>query len=157
AVAHNYQFERATATRILEPRHGLPRIPLARQCCSMTLALANALPGELEAAALALGLPYEKDREGYRLMRQIAPPRRPRKGEDANGIYWADGPELRERLHQYCMRDVEVERALFHRLPLLPPREQEHWQLDATINERGFYVDRALVKASRDLAQAELA
>src|SRR5262245_13464379 len=35
AVAHNYQFERAIATRILEPRYGLPRIPLAQQCCSM--------------------------------------------------------------------------------------------------------------------------
>jgi DNA polymerase len=157
AVAHNYLFERAIATRILEPRHGLPRIPLARQYCSMTLALANALPGELEAAALALGLPYHKDREGYRLMRQMARPRRARKGEDVNGIYWVDSPELRKRLHEYCMRDVEVERALFNRLPLLPPKEQEHWQLDAIINERGFYVDRALVKATRDLAQAEQA
>ena len=156
-VAHNYQFERAIATRILEPRHGFPRIPLARQCCSMTLALANALPGELEAAALALGLPYQKDREGYRLMRQMARARRPRKGEDANGIYWVDSPELRKRLHEYCMHDVEVERALFHRLPLLPPKEQEHWQLDAVINERGFYVDRALVEATRNLAQAEQA
>jgi DNA polymerase bacteriophage-type len=155
AVAHNYQFERAIATRILEPRHRFPRIPLAQQCCSMTLALANALPGELEAAALALGLPYQKDREGYRLMRQMARPRRPQKGEDANGIYWVDSPELRKRLREYCMRDIEVERALFHRLPLLPPKEQEHWQLDAIINERGFYVDRALVKATRDLARAE--
>jgi DNA polymerase len=157
AVAHNYQFERAIATRILEPRHGLPRIPLAQQCCTMTLALANALPGELEAAALALGLPYEKDREGYRLMRQMARPRRRRKGEDPNGIYWVDSPELRKRNHKYCMRDIEVIRALFHRVPLLPPKEQEYWQFDAIINERGFYVDRVLVKATRDLAQAEQA
>jgi DNA polymerase bacteriophage-type len=121
----------------------------------MTLALASALPGELEAAALALGLPYQKDREGYRLMRQMARPRRPSKDEDPNGIYWVDSPELRKRLHGYCMRDIEVERALFQRLPLLPPREQEHWHLDAIINERGFYVDRALVKATHDLAQAE--
>ena len=47
-------------------------------------------------------------------------------------------PWLRERLHKYCMRDVEVERALFHQLPLLLPREQELWRLDAIINERGF-------------------
>src|SRR5215831_14016955 len=85
AVAHNYQFERAIATRILEPRHGFPRIPLAQQICSMTMALANALPGALDAAAVALGLPYQKDREGYRLMRQMARPRRARRGEDPNG------------------------------------------------------------------------
>jgi DNA polymerase len=156
-VAHNYQFERAIATRILEPRYGWPRILLARQCCSMTMALASALPGELEAAALALGLPHQKDREGYRLMRQMARPRRPRNCEDPNGIYWVDSPELRERLYRYCMRDVEVERALFQRLPMLPPKEQEHWQLDAIINERGFFIDCALVKATRDLAQAEQA
>jgi DNA polymerase bacteriophage-type len=60
-VAHNYAFERAISTRILEPRYGWPRIPLAQQRCSMTLALINALPGGLDAAAAALGLALQKD------------------------------------------------------------------------------------------------
>ncbi|PWT77742.1 MAG: hypothetical protein C5B58_16335 [Acidobacteria bacterium] len=157
AVAHYYQFERAIATCILEPRHGWPRIPLAQQCCSMTLALARALPGGLEPAALALGLPFQKDREGYRIMRQLSRPRAPRKGEDPGKIYWIEDPEKHERLRPYCKRDIEVERALFNRLPLLPPRECEHWQLDAVINERGFQIDIALVTATRALAQAERA
>jgi DNA polymerase len=55
-VAHNFMFERAIATRILQPHHGWPEIPLKRHCCTMTLALANALPGALDNAAAALGV-----------------------------------------------------------------------------------------------------
>jgi hypothetical protein len=65
-VAHNYAFERAIEMRILTPRYGWPHIPIAQQRCSMTLALANALPGGLDAAAAALGLAIQKDAEGYR-------------------------------------------------------------------------------------------
>src|SRR5262249_53685312 len=69
-VAHNHQFERAIATCILTPRSNWPEIPLARQVCTMTMALASALPGGLDNAALALGLAIQKDREGYQLMRK---------------------------------------------------------------------------------------
>src|SRR6516165_9394891 len=68
-VAHNFQFERAILTHKLEPL-GWPRIPLERQRCSMTLCLVNALPGALDNAATALGIPLQKDREGYKLMRR---------------------------------------------------------------------------------------
>src|SRR5262245_9368124 len=63
-VAHNFAFERAMATRILMTRHGWPEISLTKQCCSMTLALANALPAALEKSAKALDLSFEKDKEG---------------------------------------------------------------------------------------------
>jgi DNA polymerase len=53
-------------------RYGWPQIPIAQQRCSMTLALVNALPGGLDAAATALGLPVQKDTEGYRLMRKMS-------------------------------------------------------------------------------------
>ena len=56
-VAHNYAFERTIETRILAPRYGWPQIPIAQQRCSMTLALANALPGGLDAVAAARTLP----------------------------------------------------------------------------------------------------
>jgi len=61
-VAHNFMFERAIATRILTPRFGFLEIPLVRQICSMSLALATALPGALEKAAAALKLPLETAR-----------------------------------------------------------------------------------------------
>jgi DNA polymerase len=156
-IAHNFMFERALATRILGPRYGWPQIPLAQQYCTMTMALASALPGELEAAAVAAGLPYQKDREGNRAMRLMSRPRRPGKGEDPNKIYWTDTPERREKLYARCKYDVEGERALFHRLPPLPPREHERWQLDAIVNERGFFIDVALATAARAVAQREQA
>jgi DNA polymerase len=154
-VAHNFAFERAIATRILQPRFNWPEIPLAQQRCSMSLALANALPAALDNAARALKLDYHKDGEGYLLMRRMARPRRPRKNEDPAGIYWVDGPELRERLHLYCKRDIETERALYRRLPPLSPIEQRLWELDAVINARGFYTDLALTKAACAIARTE--
>jgi DNA polymerase len=156
-VAHNYAFERAIATRILEPKYGWPCVPLEKQRCSMSMALACALPGELNAAAVALGLPLRKDRDGYRLMQLMSRPRRPHKGEDPHGIYWIDDVEKRARLHAYCMRDVEVERALYVGLPLLSPTEQAFWQLDATIDRRGFYVDLTLAKATQRIVRQEQA
>jgi DNA polymerase len=155
-VAHNFAFERAIATRILQPRFDWPEIPLAQQRCSMSLALANALPAALDNAARALNLGHHKDSEGYLLMRRMARPRRPRKNEPA-GIYWVDGPELRQRLHLYCKRDVEAERALYGCLPPLPPIEQRLWKLDAVINARGFYTDIALTKAACEVSRAEQA
>jgi branched-chain amino acid transport system substrate-binding protein len=38
--------------------------------------------------ARALELPYQKDREGIVLMRQMSRPRKPRKGEDKNALHW---------------------------------------------------------------------
>src|SRR5262245_13665904 len=54
-VAHNFMFERAIAAHKLTSL-GWPEIPLERQICSMSLALASALPAKLENAAAALGL-----------------------------------------------------------------------------------------------------
>ena len=65
---------------VLVPKHGFLPIPLEAQNCSMTPALANAYPPELDLLALALELEYRKDREGMRLMRQMSQPRKPRKG-----------------------------------------------------------------------------
>jgi DNA polymerase len=122
-VAHNFAFERCILIHILQPRFNWPVISLAQQRCSMTLALANALPAKLENTARALNLAYQKDLEGYRVMMQLCRPRRPRKGEDSAGIYWIDDPKKHERLQLYCKRDVEAEREVYRRLPPLLPSE----------------------------------
>jgi hypothetical protein len=154
-IAHNDQFETAIETRILHPRYHWPLIPIEQHRDTMSTALAAALPAALEKAATALRLPFRKDRDGYRLMLQLSRPRRPRKGEDPNKIYWHDSAELRERLYQYCARDVELERALFHALPPLSDSEQALWTLDSIINRRGFAVDRMLALSARTLAHHE--
>ena len=154
-VAHNDAFETAIETRLLHPRYGWPLVPIERHRCTMAAALANALPGRLEGAAAALKLPIQKDADGHRLMMQMAKPRRPRKGEDPDIVYWHDDMERRLRLQEYCRRDVEVERELFKRLPPLSPDELALWQLDATVNMRGFHVDRALAEAARQIVETE--
>ena len=154
-VAHNDQFESAIEQHLLHPRYGWPLIPIEQHRCTMAMALTAALPGALEKAATALGLPFQKDRDGQRLMLQMSRPRRPRKGEKADQLYWIDSAEHRQRLHQYCARDVELERALFHRLPPLSETEEALWTLDQIVNRRGFHVDRALAIAARELAYHE--
>ena len=82
-VAHNFPFERSIWTHILTSRHDWPAIPpLSKQRCTMTMALAAALPAALDNLAKALDLPFNKDVEGYRLMRKMSRPRRPYKDED---------------------------------------------------------------------------
>ena len=88
-------------------------------------------------------------------MLQMAKRRRPRKGEDPSLIYWLDDMERRLRLQEYCRRDVEIERELFKRLSPLSADEQALWRLDATINMRGFHVDRALAEAARQIVETE--
>jgi DNA polymerase family A/CHC2 zinc finger/Toprim domain len=154
-VAHNDQFETAIETRNLALHYGWPLIPIDRHRCTMAMAQANALPGSLEGAAAALGLPIGKDREGHRLMMQMAKPRKARKGENPEITYWHDGPDRRLRLQQYCQRDVELERLLYRRLPPLSDDEQALWTLDAAINRRGFRVDLELAESARSIVQAE--
>jgi DNA polymerase bacteriophage-type len=156
-VAHNDQFEAAIEERLLHPRHGWPLVPIERHRCTMGMARASALPGSLEGAAAALELPITKDRDGRRLMLQMAKPRRPRKGENASVVHWHDDLDRRLRLQDYCKHDVEVERQLFRRLPPLTADEQELWQLDALINRRGFHVDLDLANAAQEIARAEQA
>lgn len=153
-VAHNDQFESAIEERLLAPRYEWPLIPIEKHRCTMAAALAQALPGALDAAGAALDLSLRKDTEGYRLMQQMARPRKARK-DDPDAVYWHDDPERHLRLYEYCRRDVEVERELYRRLPPLSPDEQKLWELDAAINRRGFHVDLDLAKAAQAIVQAE--
>jgi DNA polymerase len=152
-VAHNDAFERAIEHHVLAPRYGFPLVPIERHRCTMAQALACALPGKLEKVADVLGLPFQKDAEGHRLMLAMARPRKPRKGEDPNaGPYWHDEPERITRLGEYCIGDIEAERALYHRLPPLSGAEQALWILDAAINDRGFFTDGVLLEAAAGIA-----
>ena len=71
-IAHNDQFESAIEQLVLAPRYAWSLVPLERHRCTMAMAMAAALPGALEGAALALGLSYQKDREGRRLMLRLS-------------------------------------------------------------------------------------
>jgi CHC2 zinc finger/DNA polymerase family A/Toprim domain len=154
-VAHNDQFESAIEERLLQPRYGWPLVPIERHRCTMAMAMASALPGALDKIAEALGLAMRKDADGHRLMMQMAKRRKAHKGEDPNGIYWHDDLDRRLRLQTYCKRDVDLERLIYHRLPLLSLDEQKLWELDAVVNRRGFGIDLELAEATRKIVHAE--
>jgi DNA polymerase len=151
-VAHNAQFEMAIERNILVPKYGFPVIPIERQVCTMAQLNALALPGGLDKAAKALNLEHQKDMAGARLMKQMAKPRKPKKGEDPNGIYWVDTPEKREQLDGYCIHDVLATYDIHTQLPGLSEEEYLVWLLDQSINDRGFYLDRELAQAAAKIA-----
>ena len=139
--AHNSAFEAAHSKFILEPRYGFPAIPINRRRCSRAMAYAAALPGTLEKAVDALGLPFPKDKTGYRLMKRMSKPK-------SDGS-WIEDAESLVRWCAYCRRDVEAERAISKALPPLTGEEQKLWVFDQHINERGFAVDVKLLEAAR--------
>jgi DNA polymerase len=153
-VAHNAAFERAMLEGILVPLHGWPMVPVERHVCTMSLALAHAYPGGLEAVAEVLGLVNRKDVALERIVRIMWKPRKPRRGEDPSKIHWVDTPELRATLELYNRKDVAAERELQQhpKLTPLPASEQDTWVLDAEINDNGVYIDVALAEPALRLA-----
>lgn len=149
--AFNASFERAL-WRVLGARHGWT-IPRPEQfLCSAALAARAGLPRKLEAAAKVLGLPEQKDMEGHRLMMKMCKP----VSLDANGtpIWYTPSVQDAGRLLQYCIQDVETERALVRRLPNVGhPFERKIFLLDQTINDRGVRIDYPLVLAAREVSR----
>jgi DNA polymerase len=153
-LCHNAGFEYSMWKSILGPRYGWP-VPNIRQMrCTAAMARAMSLPGDLDGAAMAVGLEHRKDAAGHRLMLAMCKPRRYR--DDGTPEWWDDEDRMR-RLIAYCRQDVEVERALERRLRPLSSSEQELWFLDQVINERGVYLDQDAIKDAAYIAQAEVA
>ena len=156
-IAHNHEFERAIYELILMPRFGFPPIPLTVQHCTQQLASRNAYPAELGLLSQALGLPYRKDREAAKAMRELSRPRKPRRGEDRNQIYWIEDEAKLQLLFARCRLDVITTRAVWTHPKLRHPSVTErHCQVhDATINRRGIRLDRSFVEAAQALAIQE--
>ena len=152
-AAFNDAFEAAIEKQIMSACYRWPAIPIERHRCTQAMCLALGLPARLSAAANALELSNRKDAAGERLMHQTSKPRRAHKDENPDGVYWFDDQERLDRLYSYCAQDVEVERELFNRLPLLSPTEQTIWQLSHQINVRGFHIDRTFAEAARKIAE----
>ncbi|MFB0357337.1 DNA polymerase [Xanthomonas euvesicatoria] len=141
--AHNAGFDALMWNQVL-PRWapGLPQLNLHGQVqCSAARARYNGLPGSLERAALALGLPVQKDMEGSAAMKELmAHPE------------WTpqSHPELFARVYKYALLDTDVMIALWEATQPMPAQEQLYWQLDLEVNMRGFGVD---LEAARGMSQ----
>lgn len=147
--AFNAAFEILVFRHLLGPRYGWPIPDLRQWRCTMVKCLAMALPGKLEHVAPALGLDIVKDAAGHRLMLQLSQPRKARKGEDPNGVYWWHDPAKIARLGAYCQQDVRTEMAVDARVLPLSPDEQELWFIDQEINSKGVYIDDVLCNAAK--------
>ena len=148
--AHNAAFELAIWNNICVPRYGWPPLKPEQVRCTMAMCYAMGLPGALENAAPALGLAQRKDAAGKRVMLQLAKPK-------ADGEFWTPetAPEKFEQMYAYCKQDVEVERALHHRLMELSESEQRIWRLDYRINQRGIRVDLESIDKAIALVEQE--
>jgi DNA polymerase len=165
-VAHNAAFEFNIWNRVWRGQlPGLPALKLEQMRCTQAEAYAMSLPGSLDGAAAALNVAQRKDKEGRRVMLALSQPR----DFDALGapVWYTEEshPEKFLKLYDYCMQDVEVERAIEKRLMRLSAVERATWVLDQTINGRGVGIDvrnaeRALLivrdekkRMERELAQ----
>ena len=148
-VAHNFAFEFSVWHHKLVPL-GFPPIPLSQWSCTMARALVAGYPASLEAAARAARLPIQKDASAHGLMLRMA---RPRTTEPLT--WWHEtSPEHFQRLCDYCVQDVEAERALDKAVPELSPRERAIFEVDHVINQQGLHVDLDLVDKLHAHAEA---
>ena len=154
-IAHNCAgFELPFWNGVCVPRLGWPELTPEQCLDTMAMAYAMGLPGSLDGCAKALGLPYEKDMAGHRLMLQMC---RPRRIEPDGTLIWWDDEDRRRRLYDYCRQDVVVERALLHKLFQLTPPERRLWTVDYRINARGIPVDREAIQAALRVVEEEKA
>lgn len=144
--AFNASFERVCLSRYV----GLPEgeyLDPAQWRCTMVQAAYYGAIGSLANVGGFLKIPVEKDAAGTRLINKFSKPQKKppaREGED-----W-------ERFMSYCVRDVEVERAIATDLPgPLPEEEQAVYVADQRINDRGVRIDRTLAAAACDMAEAD--
>ncbi len=156
-VARNSIFEQAItgnvfARKLMPSKPELQRIPIERWTCTAALSRSSGLPGSLEGTGAALGLKYQKDKEGHRHMLKVCKPRKPTKTDPSTRHV---SREDIIKLLDYCVTDVDSDTEAFVKLPDLHPREREFWELNQRMNLRGFQVDRELVKGALVLIERE--
>ena len=141
-------------------RHGWGERPLGDWRCTMAHGQYCGYTAGLAATGEAMGLPQDKRKLGIgaALIRKFCVPQKPDK---RHPVPWRcrpeDEPEKWELFKQYCMQDVETERAIERRLRKwpMPAREQILWKLTGEANITGVGVDMDLVNGAIEIGQAE--
>lgn len=119
------------------------------QClCTMTDALALALPASLGECGEVLNVDTQKDKEGKRLIRLLCVPQKPRKNQPHRILTPELAPEEFKKLYAYCVQDVATEISIFKNLPKhVQGSELLAFQKTMEINERGIPIDVQLLNA----------
>lgn len=116
--------------------------------CTMVKATMLGLPASLDQAGHVVDLKVQKDKEGAALLRYFTMPCRP---TAANGYRTRNlpehDPEKWMKFISYCETDVNVERAMDKRIDFfcMPDFEQDTWELDQQINDRGILMDHDMI------------
>jgi DNA polymerase bacteriophage-type len=154
--AHQAGFERGLMQQVLAPREGWPMPDLRQFYCTAAIAAAMSLPRDLDGLGKALDLPVKKNKDGMALIRFFSMPRKPKKDEDPNGLYWhepEDYPEKFEQFHDYCDDDIEAESGADDRMVPLSDYEQDLYWIDQLINDRGIRIDVKSARAALYIAE----
>lgn len=148
--AYNAQFERVCLSRFL----GLQSfIPAKNWHCDMAYAAMCGLPSSLEKAGTALGLDSNeaKMKMGKLLIRYFCVPCNPTRGNGGRGRNLpAHDRGKWELFKSYCAQDVRAELAIRKECEAIldfPKHEQEIYELDQAINDRGILLDLDLIKS----------
>jgi DNA polymerase len=142
--AHNANFER-TCIR----KHFKTSLPVEQWECTMARSSMLGLPLSLDAVSRILKLQQQKDAAGKALIKYFTMPCKPTKvnGGRTRNLPHHD-PEKWERFKQYCVQDVEVEKAIQEKIHFFTPTDTEKklWQIDQLINDNGILVDPQLIR-----------
>lgn len=144
-TAHNSMFDR----NVLKYGLGV-EIPIPRWRCTMTRALAHALPGGLDVLCETVGVPVDKAKlkTGKALVRLFCQPR-PKSSKIRRATRETHPKEWAEFI-EYARQDIVATRELDKKLPRwnVGAEELAIWFLDQKINDRGMYVDVELAEAA---------
>lgn len=145
-TAYNANFERVCLSAYLGMEGYLPP---EQWRCTAVAASELGLPQNLAGVATAFGLAEQKDARGKALIHYFSKPCKPTKsnGERTRNLPehdWAKWKAYKE----YNIQDVVVERAIKEKLSRFPicDSEQQLWEVDQRILDRGVGVDEVLTR-----------
>ena len=151
-VAFNATFERVMFRAVLSID-----IPIRRWRCAMIQCWAVGLPGTLEKAGEAIGLPADKQKlkTGRALINRFCKPKKPSKKDPSTRWTHLNSPEQWAQLKEYCDGDVVAEAAIWHKLRKfrLSESEQELYAIDQEINDFGIAADVDLALAAIEMGK----
>lgn len=145
-TAYNANFEITCISR-----HFNINLPVTQWRCSSVHALELGLPQTLSMVAQTLGLQEQKDSRGKALIKYFSVPC---KETIVNGGRTRNLPhhdvDKWQVFKEYCIQDVEVERAIRKKLEQFPlhKNEQRLWEYDQAINSRGVLIDTDFVNSA---------
>jgi DNA polymerase len=130
-TAWNAQFERLIWAYVLSNDFEVPNPKLEQWKCSAARARAHGLPGSLDQASKALGIPLQKDAAGSALIKKYC----------LKGAPETIPLEDLAAFVEYCRQDVAVERQICQVLRDLDDCEWQDFWNNEKINDRGIPID----------------